>query len=124
MTPTPANDFGIIKMTPQQQNEAIAKWMGWTKGRVSVLGSWISPQGLRDDLPKYCSDLNAMHEVESNLKSKGAGQWTDYLVRLGLNHGMVDGRSYLLAWNFTHATAAQRAEALLKTLSLWVEEPK
>ena len=53
------------------------------------------------NMPDYLNDLNAMHEAEKVLNDH---QWDDYICQLG--HAMG-------------ATAAQRAEAFLKTLNLW-----
>ena len=52
----------------------------------------------------YTSDLNAMHEAEKVLSNN---QWLDYVGALNQN---------------VAATAAQRAEAFLKTLNLWTDD--
>ena len=59
--------------------------------------------------PDYLNDLNAMHEAEKVLTSP---QWDKYTVALlfATEHRM-----------FCAATAAQRAEAFLKTLNLWTD---
>jgi hypothetical protein len=56
-------------------------------------------------LPNYPNDLNAMHQAEKVLTYE---QFDEYYVQLAMK--MV--RPF-------HATAAQRAESLLKTLNLW-----
>ena len=58
------------------------------------------------------NDLNAMHEAEKVLHQR-LDLWWDYANNLkGANSELgVDG--------VIHATAAQRAEAFLKTLNLW-----
>ena len=58
-------------------------------------------------VPNYLNDLNAMHEAEKML-GDGRNTWGKYCDLLG-------GSLYHCA----HATAAQRAEAFLKTLNLW-----
>lgn len=60
--------------------------------------------------PDYLNDLNAMHEAEKVLGEPKCYEYVDYLP----SH--YQGRTnFALA----HATAAQRAEAFLRTLNLW-----
>ncbi len=70
-------------------------------------------------VPDYLNDLNAMHKAERVLSEK---EQRDYCFRLLL--ALVDG-SVTNDLNdhfiFLHATAAQRAEALLKTIGKWEE---
>lgn len=65
-----------------------------------------------DGLPDYLNDLNAVHEAEKVLTDE---QFWDYGRELSKVTGadFDDGRSVL------SATAAERTEALLKTLRLW-----
>ena len=77
-----------------------------------------------DALPDYLNDLNAMHEAEKVLPDMASDD--DGRDQLGYMETLADT---LLAkwssnnsadmWLITHATAAQRAEALLKALNLW-----
>ena len=61
--------------------------------------------------PHYSSDLNAMHEAEKVLKGdRQKGDYVDWLHR-------ITKASRVFA--ITHATAAQRAEAFLRTLGKW-----
>lgn len=78
-------------MTNEQINEAIAEL---------VNGNNEGP------FPDYCNNLNAMHEVEKMLNKK---QWVAYGREL----------SRLNVFPMVHATAAQRAEAFLRTLGKW-----
>jgi hypothetical protein len=69
---------------------------------------------LRSNVPDYLSDLNAMHEAEKILSQQQA---RDYAEHLG--HSAQDG-----TWAGCHIwyqSAAQRAEAFLRTLNLWQE---
>ncbi len=95
-------------MTEQAQRIAIAKWMGWTVITSNGVGrpSWSNRHGFDDRaIPDYTRDLNAMAEVEERLTDN---QWRDYATyKLG---------------NDVSATAAQRAEALLRTLNLWTDD--
>ena len=61
---------------------------------------------LHQHLPDYLNDLNAMHEAEKVIRER-ADRVDSYLDQL-------DG-----AMSGVHATAAQRAEAFLRTLGLW-----
>lgn len=107
-------------MTPEAQNQAIAEACGWT---IEVLNGatycWndelnktLPPEddGMRD-IPNYHGSLDAMHEAEKVLND-------DQLYAMLLNvknktHSMVNGTAIMTA------TAAQRAEAFLRTLNLW-----
>jgi hypothetical protein len=61
--------------------------------------------------PDYLDDLNAMHEAEKVLKGE---KWVEYVRMLA---GMNETYKGLC-----HATAAQRAEAFLRTLNLWDDQ--
>ncbi len=65
-------------------------------------------------IPDYLHDLNAMHEAEKIIRSKPNkrnGQVYAYLYESELS-SLTGGESI-------YATAAQRAEAFLKTINLW-----
>jgi EAL domain-containing protein (putative c-di-GMP-specific phosphodiesterase class I) len=71
-----------------------------------------SAEGFSDinpDLPNYLNDLNAMHEAEKVLLLR---QQADYHWLL---EEVTDSKEFLQV----HATAAQRAEAFLRTLGKW-----
>lgn len=119
-------------MTEQEQRIAIAKWAGWThiedKSKPFMMdkGTYVygypptgAIVGKKHELPEYTQDLNAMHEAESNLpttKRHGEGSFAQWLWAVTEND--VEGGS---TWYMCHATAGQRAEALLRTLNLWTE---
>lgn len=101
-------------MKPEEQRIAIAKACGWNHwfNGWNKLEDNTPPLTLTQDLPDYLNDLNAMHEVEKILKhGNGIYQHTTYRECLNIIVGQ-NGR----AW---HATAAQRAEAFLRTLGKW-----
>lgn len=79
--------------------------------------SFCSSGKLHQDSPNYLSDLNAMHEAEKVLP--GETQHRDYIRALW----KVIGRpsEHLAYFPMLHATAAQRAEALLRALGKWQE---
>jgi len=109
-------------MTPKEQRIAIAEACGWkwvghpdqvkaTQG-FTMPEKWVlSPDGekhFRHDIPDYLTDLNAMHEAEKMLDFN---QLKDMEESISFHFGITP----------FHATAAQRAEAFLKTLNLWKE---
>jgi hypothetical protein len=103
-------------MTPEAQRITIAEACGWTReGHL-----WRGPTHRKDwpascradDLPDYLDDLNAMHEAEGVLIEMSDGmplpdKWSEYC-------SWLVGRCLPF-----RATAAQRAEAFLRTLNLW-----
>lgn len=119
-------------MAPEAQRVAIAEACGWTEidryidqQRVSS-GIWKGrnpkyPNGKIQDLSDYLNDLNAMHEAEKvlgmtdltprdkSVYGSNGSNYRKYLCAIAGNIGSI------------HATAAQRAEAFLRTLGLWKE---
>lgn len=149
----PEARHGDQAMTANQQNEAIAKWMGrpvpcpgdqhhWKRFKIAEYLARISPNSWVEEcticratrnnetrhpsqyywdeehrLPDYVNDLNAIHEAIAKL---GDGQYEEFTVHLArASVGSAD-RGYDMRPLY-EATASQRAEALLKTLSLWKE---
>ena len=111
-------------MSPEQQQIAIAKACGWTgteedytyygftQNIPMTRTRWTNPSGGQTTLtlPDYLNDLNACHEMEKVL---------DY----NQLREMEDSVSFQFAVYPFHATASQRAEAFLRTLGLWKENP-
>ena len=100
-------------MTPQQQRIAIAEACGW-KWEIlwtgELNGKPIGEQGPFREVPDYLNDLNAMHEAQKVLTGD---QVAAYVTTLCLE---VQPKPMLHA-----ATAAQRAEAFLRTIGKWEE---
>jgi hypothetical protein len=97
-------------MSPDKQNIAIAQACG-----IVSKDSWgplyKTEQGYARDCPDYLNDLNTMHEAEKSLDDvTQRGDYWDYLS--SLTHE---------GFEMCHATAAQRAEAFLRTLGKWEE---
>lgn len=94
-------------MTPEQQRIAIAEACGWMP---APRGRWKLDKRVERFRPDYLNDLNAMHEAEKTLSGESgyheSGGYGLYLV--ALEHDVS-------------ATAAQRAEAFLRTTGKWVE---
>ncbi len=111
-------------MTPEAQRIAIAEACGWTDiFHNSFPRGWLGhrPNEDRDNylIPDYPNDLNAMHEAEDNLLGMNKAEFAVKLCR-------IVGRDWpngIAGGSFAHvnATAAQRAEAFLRTLGKWGE---
>lgn len=117
-------------MNPEKQRIAIAEFCGWKcspPNRSWPQPYWTDPNSrvlkVESELPDYLNDLNAMHEAETRLKPQ---QWRIYsdklmvLVRdsdITLNGSNIESR-----YKTAHATAAQRAEALLRTIGKWQDD--
>lgn len=104
-------------MKPEQQRIAIAEWCGWM-----WYDGWHHVTDKREEPPDYLNDLNAMHEAESKIELPEA-----YASRLGpilLRDGVVSNLHGTTMWSFAfaHAAAAQRAEALLRTIGKWEDD--
>jgi len=108
-------------MSPDKQNIAIAQACGVvSKDHWGHL--YKTEQGYARDCPDYVYDLNAMHEAEKVLTSeyqpaKGESQWSDYLGWLGFCGENKTREIY----ECVTASAAQRAEAFLRTIGKWEE---
>jgi hypothetical protein len=102
-------------MTDQQQRIAIAEACGW-----SEISDWkaagingLHPSGQWTEvIPNYTSDLNAMHEAEKVLTAEQRRSYVNCIFNLPVSECESN----------TFATAAQRAEAFLRTIGKWEEE--
>lgn len=105
-------------MKPEAQNAAIAKWMGrpYHKPTEEEIKSGCYYQYE----PNYTGCLNAMHEAEKRLTRK---QWYRYTQEMEevLERDTPESERGNLNRHFMSATAAQRAEALLRTIGKWEE---
>ena len=105
-------------MSPEAQRIAIAEACGWKSQRWGSKPheiSWITPQQTYGECPDYLNDLNAMHEAELhclNFNDQESDDIFKYLCALTTICG--HDITFVL-----HATAKQRAEALLKTIGRW-----
>jgi hypothetical protein len=121
-------------MTQEEKRIKLCEFAGW-KGIVAshMIGyaPWRVPYESRvkntpvedlemiplDPLPNYFTDLNAVHELEKLLTDNQHNDFRDRLWNDVYDLGSED----TLGRDFFSATAAQRAEALGRTLSLWTE---
>lgn len=108
-------------MSPEEQRIAIAHACGWTDIRwtgnryVGSTKEYGSPQ----ELPDFCDDLNAMHEAEKALDENQQLVYGSRLYEITGAYNQETQRRE--GWKEIHSTAAQRAEAFLKTMNLWKE---
>ena len=104
-------------MNPEQQRIAIAE----ACGRVQRPDGFWFPIG-KDygsaGIPNYLTDLNAMHEAEKVLDPKGKDCGYEYWLRTVCH---IPERESAKGRYFYRATAAQRAEAFLRTIGKWEE---
>jgi hypothetical protein len=121
-------------MTPEAMRIAIAEACGWKQRKpvTTEYHKWARPGQSDfiwsdDFIPDYLSDLNAIHEAEKVLIEKGGMECASryrfgeiLFEMIGGSYG-PDGENESSDSNFllAHATAAQRAEAFLRTLNLW-----
>lgn len=73
--------------------------------------------GLEYVIPNYPSDLNAMHEAEKTLVGDSCFKFLDALQDV-IARSFPNGNDSVF-WTCVHATAAQRAEAFLRTIGKW-----
>ena len=112
-------------MSPEAQRIVIAKSVGWTGIYYNpVHGGWMGtrPKEDRDSyyLLDYLNDLNAMHEAEKILDITKVEQYCSTLVRIVRHSLGIDDYESILPTRFAvYSTAAQRAEAFLKTIGKW-----
>ena len=121
-----AADLENWEMTKEQINIAIAESLGWSifyrndKGEIK---SWKHPDGSIWQEPwvplRFIEDLNAMHEVEKSITDPR--KMLDYFNHLS-RYNDPDARSIQDSFNIITATAAQRAEAYLRTIGKWKDE--
>jgi hypothetical protein len=127
--------MGGGKMSPESQRIAIAEACGWKhikhtnqedvdiesrsitywSGLTGVPPKFIHDQN-RIIIPDYLNDLNAMHAAEEVMTEMQRIDYSNHLYDIACKHQEVTEK-----WRYLSMSAAQRAEALLKTLNLWKE---
>jgi len=110
-------------MNDQEINIAIAEHCGW---KVHPKDKWVmippnSPHSVQPlhTLPKYCADLNAMAEVEKGMNPLQQSRYAELL-----GDSSTFERGEYPTFSFVTRTAAQRAEAFLRTIGKWKEAAK
>ena len=97
-------------MSPDKQNIAIAEACGW-HGNVNELH--MRPPNTTSEyceIPDFLTDLNAMHEAEKVLDYNQMNRYQN----IELSGFVRTGTTWIC-----RATAAQRAEAFLRTTGKW-----
>jgi len=107
-------------MKEQEQRIAIAEACGWHISYDPPHYQGLHPRLHQADdtplsLPDYLNDLNAMHEAEKVLRGVMKPSDTDSIIGDRM-HDYAENLNYAF-----DATAAQRAEAFLKTIGKWEE---
>jgi hypothetical protein len=113
-------------MTPEAQRIAIAETCGWkwhgdpTWQRLGDSFYWKNDNLIYCQLPDYLNDLNAMHQAEKTLRGNQfhAVNFPHELFKMVSGLNWKGDMGYFIP-NFTSATAAQRAEAFLRTVGKW-----
>ena len=110
-------------MSPELQRIAIAEACGWRLCNSDILpDKWwkLGRLGVPlKELPDYLNDLNAMHEAEKLLTT--IEQQNKYYSEIAeITWGNEETGDRQVVFNQLCASASQRAEALLKTLNLYV----
>jgi len=113
-------------MKEEQQRIAIAEACGWKWERLwtgELHGKPVGEQGPFREVPDYLNDLNAMHAAFLSLPAGSHITFGRHLQEV-CGEGLV---GYVSSYpedfaglaRIAHATAAQRAEAFLKTIGKW-----
>lgn len=119
-------------MSPEAQLKTIAAALDWTDLWMAPVGDLrAEPQLLGRPkpsdsywpVPDYLGNLNACAEFENILKEMGEEKCKEYLCKLD---SVITGQTCWKVSEADHflcatATAAQRAEAFLRVMDLWVE---
>ena len=99
-------------MTPEKQRIAIAEACGTMQWSYALPKKCVAAS-----VPKYTEDLNTMHDAEKVLTEDQREQYLNSLYKVCNPDSMLND-----AWNLNCATAAQRAEAFLRTIEKWEGE--
>lgn len=110
-------------MKNEEQRIAIGEFAGWKRREPKIDMAWGASATNNEwaflhQLPDYLNDLNAMHEAEKLIHDSW---WNQYVVNLAyLVRGQASGDSgHSRDYATEHASAPQRAEALLRTIGKW-----
>ena len=115
-------------MNEQEQRIAIAEACGWTVVSDTICNVYPNLSTGEPELepvaemPDYLNDLNAMHEAEKVLTEKKLKRYAHEMIGYARRAaGYENHESHYPVPFVLRATAAQRAEAFLKTLNLWTD---
>lgn len=108
-------------MSPEKKRIAIAEACGWN---LRCTLAPMSPEGCVGlPVPDYLNDLNAMHEAEKILTNNQRRFYASVLIQVHpLKYDPREGEDQnMKLFLIVSMTAAQRAEAFLKTIGKWEE---
>jgi hypothetical protein len=125
-------------MNKEKQRIAIAEACGWKNAdhpdAMKLKQGWIMPEKWCMDpkgvlrfnhhRPDYLTDLNAMHEAEKTLTDEQIARWQRDLWLTCENdfYALEACAPPIVLRRFISATAAQRAEAFLRTIGKWEDD--
>jgi hypothetical protein len=115
-------------MTPEAQRIAIAEFCGlkFPYGiQFNDKGAAFDMHGSHAYCPDYPNNLNAMHEAEMLLETRTPIRAYGYVLELEaaiLRAANLKPNGHVGDYRKITATAAQRAEALLRTIGKWQTE--
>jgi hypothetical protein len=96
-------------MTQEEQRVAIAEACGEDSDSI-----------VRELIPDYLNDLNAMHEAEKMLTQDQLIDYSRHLGKLVTIH-LPASRAAWMDFKLINSTASQRAEAFQGTIGKWKE---
>jgi hypothetical protein len=112
-----------MTMTNEQLNIICAEAEGWefTPHPIggAIVNQWRAPTGgYFRSAPDYGNDLNAMHRLEKVL-GDDLSEFARHLAQIvtGIDWDISQYPSFLTAGQMSNATAAQRREAFVKTVT-------
>lgn len=113
-------------MKPEAQQIAIAKACGFIEPHIwdGQLVAGNPKERETTFVPDYLSDLNAMHEAEKVIPEELIHVYAENLGEVvnKLRPLTTTGKTnWWWMFKYTRATAAQRAEAFLRTIGKWKE---
>ena len=118
-----------MTMNKEQGSIIIAEVCGWYSYiNADLLTRWYNRNTHQDDdeMPDYSEDLNAIHEAEKYLTDEQYTKYEDHIWDIVLEASdyyweiLKNNESRPLP-RLSSPTAAQRAEAFLKTIGKWEE---
>lgn len=120
-------------MTEQEQNIAIAEATGTEHGLVCPSHGLVPyeravipkcpwcERGLSQIAPDYTGSLDAMHEAEKTLTQDQQRNYWTHLLTIRAREAVRPATEHSRDTFAFMATAAQRAEAFLRTIGKWTE---
>jgi len=97
---------------------------GSEEAQEVIIAGVKAPLNYPQSVPDYPNDSNAMHAVIEGLRDNQF-HYAEYARQLFF---VVSGKEWggdmgYFFFNYANATARQKAEAFLRTISLWTEKP-